>query len=252
MARRLRVGAPPPQTQVSPNNRTQVPTDNSGGLDPTYTGALGRSQDRYNLMRSELTNMITGASADVPQEYSDIADIYKTGGEYGKGAIGAIEREAKYGASRGQASLARTGMSSGSLSQGVAARYSRQAREGIQGVEDTRYDRLGSALKDLGTARANRGLNITEAYKTTAAMVGAWKDPSVSDYTDPYKLEAQKQTGQQALERLNQTGEMGLENLRQTGAERIERIRNTGSAHVMTDYERSQVGKASGPYSYSG
>jgi hypothetical protein len=171
-----------------------------------YTAALGRSMDRYKIMQNEINSMITGASADVPKEYSDVADVYKTGGEYGKGAIGRIEREAKYGASRGQAALARTGMSSGSLSQGVAARYSRQAREGIQEVEDTRYDRLGGALKDLGTARANRGLNMTEAYKTAATLIGGYRDPTPGEYSDPYKLEKVRQTGETSREKLRIEG----------------------------------------------
>ncbi len=154
------------------------------GASTAYAGALANSQFRYNTMMNALKKAEGFATAEVSPEFAQNVDIYKTGGEYGTGAKTAIEKAARYGANASMADLARTGMSSGSVAQGVRARYARNVTEGIQGVEDTRYDKLSNALLALASAKEARGIRASNVYQTTAGLISGWKDPTLNEFSN--------------------------------------------------------------------
>lgn len=164
------------------------------GASSVYGGALSRSQERYQKMMDELKKAEGFATAEVAPEFQQVADIFKTGGEYGAGAKTAIEKAARYGTSQSMANLAQTGMSSGSIAQGVRARYSRQVTEGIQGVEDIRYDKLSNALLALASAKEARGIRASGAYQTTAGLISGWREPTMSESINQEAI-AKYQTG---------------------------------------------------------
>jgi hypothetical protein len=87
-----------------------------------FEGGLGRSLERYQQMIDEMRAAQKEAAAPISPELQQIADIYKTGGEYGAGARTRIAEAEKAGIASGQAGLVRSGMSSGSLAAGVRSR----------------------------------------------------------------------------------------------------------------------------------
>lgn len=154
------------------------------GATSLYSGALGRSQQRYEQMIKELRKA-EGVSAELAPEFQQVVDIYRTGGEYGVGAKAAIEKAARYGTSSAMANLIRTGMSAGTIAEGVRARYGRQATEQIQSVEDIRYEKLSAALQALASAKEARGLKATQTYQTTAGLISSFREPTMGEFVNP-------------------------------------------------------------------
>jgi hypothetical protein len=154
------------------------------GSSALYQSALQRSQERYRQMLEELKKVEGIAQEPLAPEFEEAVSLFRTGGEYGAGARTAIERAAKTGTSQSLAELARTGMSSGTIAQGIRARYGRQATEQIQQVEDVRYEKLSSALQALASAKEARGIRNANIYQTTAGAISSFREPTMGDVTN--------------------------------------------------------------------
>jgi hypothetical protein len=153
-----------------------------------YQSALGEAKSRYQSMISDLTTAKEAARKEIASEYGEVADIYRTGGEYGAGAISRIQETAKQNLAASQANLVSTGMSSGSMALGARARYSRDVTQGIQDVEDIRYERLGAALQAVGQAREARGARIAGVYTTSAEAISQFRQPTTSEFANQEEL----------------------------------------------------------------
>lgn len=163
----------------------------------TYESGLQRSLARYQSMIKDLQVSKTEAAAPLAPEYQQLVDIYRTGGEYGAGARTRIAEAQKMGTAADVAGLARSGMSSQAISSGVAARRSRYAQGQIQEVEDVRYEKLGAALQAVATARESRGMRMTQAYQTSAQLVGGFQEPAKSQYESDIDYAKARAEGEQ-------------------------------------------------------
>jgi len=185
------------------NYLTELQKTRSGDIADTqsnrYKSALGRSLGRYDTMVSEMQQAKTAAQAPIATEYGEVADIYRTGGEYGAGAKANVRETAAQNYAASAAAQAATGMSSGSLATGTRARYSRDVTEGIQGVEDIRYQQLGSALQAVAQAKEARGIRIGQAFSQTAQMVSGFQEPTTGQFANQEQLEQQSQANQRYL-----------------------------------------------------
>jgi hypothetical protein len=175
-----------------------------------YNSGLSRAISRYNRMLSNAQKAISTAGEAIPQAYRDVVDIYSKGGSYGAGARGRIKQQQKASTAGGLADLVSTGMSSGTLAEGVRSRYSHQASQAIQEVEDVRYERLGTALAAVGQAQQARQTGLASAYLSASSLVGSFQEPSVSQFSSPealantagmYQLASQKAADKAASER---------------------------------------------------
>jgi hypothetical protein len=139
--------------------------------------SLDSSSKYYNDMINEMNQAKSSANTQIPGELGQVASMYGPGGSYGAGALDRIKQSERSGVAGTMGGLVSSGMSSGSLAAGVRSKYGREAATQMKEVEDTRTDRYATALNAMASARAQRGINITNAYQTTASLIKGWKSP---------------------------------------------------------------------------
>jgi hypothetical protein len=127
------------------------------------------NSEAYSKMMEELAAAKNGGESGIG-EYQQAVSLYSPGGAYGEGAKAVAVEQAKKNLAATNANLVNTGMSSGSLAAGVRARYSKDLTTTLQGIEDVRYERLGTALQALGAAKEARGLRATQTSLSAASL----------------------------------------------------------------------------------
>ena len=168
-----------------------------------YEEGLERSLARYKSMMDEMREAKTTTQAPIAAEYGEVADIYKTGGEYGAGAKAGVRETAAQNLAKSSAALVSSGMSSGSLATATRARYSRDVTRGIQEVEDVRYERLGAALQAVAQAKEARGIRIGQAFSETAKLTGAYQEPTMGSFANQEAISAQASASQRQISKKN-------------------------------------------------
>jgi len=156
-----------------------------------YEVGLARSLSRYKSMMDDMQQAKAEAQKPVAAEFGEVADIYKTGGEYGVGAKENIRDIAAQNLAKSSAANVATGMSSGSMATATRARYSRDVSKGIQEVEDVRYERLGSALQAVAQAKEARGIRIGQAFSDTAKLAGSFQESTMGSFANQEVISAQ-------------------------------------------------------------
>jgi len=164
-----------------------------------YTGSLGRYAESQKQALDKLTQAETG--------YGELAQIYAPGGTYGAGQIATIEREKARGVATAQAGAVASGMSSGSMAQGLGARATREATQAKLGVEDVRADKYAGVLQGLASLRmasAGQMGSMAANEPSYAPFAGAY----TSMYSTDKSVEAQKYSAN-----LGYQGQMNASNL---------------------------------------
>lgn len=164
-----------------------------------YESGLGRSLGRYQTMMSEMQQAKASAQVPIASEYGEMAEIYRTGGEYGAGGKARVRETAAANLAKTSAGLVATGMSSGSLAASTQARYGREVTRGIQEVEDVRYERLGAALQAVASAKEARGIRVQQAFTQTAQMAGQFQEPAVGQFESSAEIAAMQAQTQKTL-----------------------------------------------------
>ncbi len=162
----------------------------AGEQQARYESALARYQEQYNKMIEEMQSAKEVAAEAIPEELTQVADMYAAGGTYGAGQRTILEEELKGATSAQQAALVASGMSSGSAARNIQSRYAKNLATGYQQIEDVRTDKLTSALQAVATAKEARGARMTSAYTTTAQLMSGYKEPSVSEFANAEELQA--------------------------------------------------------------
>lgn len=118
--------------------------------------ALAFKQKQWNEVLSmfkDAFGSITGnTGVTVPSEFSQVADLYQPGGQFGAGAKAEVAKSANQSLAAGQIGLAQTGMSSGTNVAGLAARIGSDVGLANAKVEDERVNLLSNALSQMGQA----------------------------------------------------------------------------------------------------
>lgn len=196
----------------------------------------------YSSMIEALRKAQQASEAPVASEYGETADIYRTGGEYGAGAIARIEDERQKGVAGAQANLASTGMSSGSLAVGVGQRYARAAGRAVQEVEDVRYEKLGNALLALGAAKEARGQRISQTYASTAQLIQGWKGIETSleqtklGITSAEKIAEMGETGATRRARIGSATQISIADAKITAEQNLAKQAQTFKAQESAKY----------------
>ena len=133
--------------------------------------ALDTSVSKYDDMIAEMNAAKAEMNTPISPELEANAALYGAEGTYGQGAIAKIRAAQVAGTSQGMAGLVSSGMSSGNLAAGVASRYAREANTAIQGVEDTRYDKLSAAMMAVAAAKEARVTGTANLFATTAGFM---------------------------------------------------------------------------------
>jgi hypothetical protein len=149
-----------------------------------YSSSLSSSSNLYQQMIDDMNAARQSASVDIAPEYGQVAEMYKTGGTYGEGLRTEAQTLAKESLSKEQADLVRTGMSSGSAAGAALSRYSRNLTGAYKNIEDTRTDKLATALSAVGAAREARGARISSVYTTTAQLLGTYNSQAAQRNAD--------------------------------------------------------------------
>ena len=131
---------------------------------------FGEALDRIAAQRAGVLERFAGAEKPL----QEVAGLYAPGGQYGEGARASIEAQFKQALAASQTSLAQSGMHSGSMMEGIRTGMTGEKTRLLQGVEDTRQDRLGGILQQISGLRAAGG-----------ATVGAMQDPSFGGFIGP-------------------------------------------------------------------
>jgi len=157
-----------------------------------YTSALKTSQERYAQMIAEANAAKQTAATEIAPELTQTADMYAAGGTYGSGQRALVEENLKAGSSKEQAALVSSGMSSGSMAAGVTSRYARNRATEFANIEDTRTDKLTTALSAVAAAKEARTGRMTSAYTTSAQLIEGFKEPTVGEFESAEELQAAK------------------------------------------------------------
>ncbi len=155
-----------------------------------YQSALQTSQERYAQMIAEANAAKQTAATEIAPELTQTADMYAAGGTYGSGQRALVEENLKAGSSKEQAALVSSGMSSGSMAAGVTSRYARNRATEFANIEDTRTDKLTTALSAVAAAKEARTGRMTSAYTTSAQLIAGFQEPKVSDFESAEELQA--------------------------------------------------------------
>ena len=159
-----------------------------------YGSALERFQERYE------TGMEYGEQAleevgEIPGEFGQAAELYAPGGRYGEGARTRIREAQKTGTAAGMAQLARTGMSSGTLAEGVRARYAREAETAFKEVQDVQYGKYAEALQTLGAAKEARYGRTAQVQLSLAGLAIGAQEPAYGAYASQLDIGAMGEAG---------------------------------------------------------
>jgi hypothetical protein len=198
-----------------------------------YKSALEASNTRYNQMISEANKARETASTDIAPELTQTADMYAAGGTYGTGQRALVDENLKAGASKEQAGLVSSGMSSGSMASGVTSRYARNRAAEFANIEDVRTDKLNTALSAVAAAKEARTGRMVGAYTTTAQLVQGFKNPTMSEFESAEELQAASDlaakertgmqlTSQEKITAMGITASMQEKLLQITSAEKIQ------------------------------
>ncbi len=152
-------------TQEIESTQTQTTKILDGGAQKRFASAL----ERLTGLRTDVLSKFAGAEKPLAEAKA----VYAPGGTYGQGAKTRISREMQEALARAMTSLAQTGMHSGSLAEGVRARFGREKAEALQGVEDVRADRFTDVMKSISGLRAGSGSILSQMREPSwAAAVG--------------------------------------------------------------------------------
>ena len=211
-----------------------------------HTEGLGRSLARYKSMMGEMQQAKVAAEKPIAEEYGEVADIYKTGGEYGAGAKARVRDIAAENLAKSSAALVSTGMSSGSMATATRAMYGRDVTRGIQDFEDVRYERLGTALQAVAQAKEARGIRIGQAYSTTAQLAGSFQEPSMGSFANQEAISAQASASQRSIAKKSieaSTRESGLSRKAQTEAQRSAQAFQTSERKASEAFVSGQAAR---------
>jgi hypothetical protein len=164
-----------------------------------YSSALKTSQERYAQMIAEANAAKQTAATEIAPELTQTADMYAAGGTYGSGQRALVEENLKAGSSKEQAALVSSGMSSGSMAAGVTSRYARNRATEFANIEDTRTDKLTTALSAVAAAKEARTGRMTSAYTTSAQLIQGFKDPTVGEFESAEELQAAENASKKQL-----------------------------------------------------
>jgi hypothetical protein len=146
-----------------------------------YVSAIRRFQHRYTdvMQRGERA---VEAAGELPEEFAQVAELYAPGGQYGEGARERVRQTQRTGTAAGMAQLARTGMSSGTLAEGVRARYAREAETSFKEVQDVQYGRYAEALQTLGAAKEARYGRTAQIQLSLAQLGAQMQEPTYGSF----------------------------------------------------------------------
>ncbi len=211
----------------------ETSTATTSGQALRYQSALEKSNARYNQMIAEANLARETASGGVPSELTQTADMYAAGGTYGSGQRALVEENLKAGAAKEQAGLVSSGMSSGSMAAGVTGRYARNRATEFANIEDTRMDKLSTALSAVAAAKEARTGRMIGAYTTTAQLIQGFKEPTVGEFASAEELQAASDiaekerlgmslTSQEKITAMGITADMERQLLQITSAENLQ------------------------------
>jgi len=182
-----------------------------------YKSALERFQERYE------TGMEYGEQAleevgEIPGEFGQAAELYAPGGRYGEGARTRIREAQKTGTAAGMAQLARTGMSSGTLAEGVRARYAREAETAFKEVQDVQYGKYAEALQTLGAAKEARYGRTAQVQLSLAGMAIGAQEPTYAGSASQLDISAMGEAGAYARAKMGAQTQMATAKMQQETA----------------------------------
>jgi hypothetical protein len=131
----------------------------------------GEALDRLASERAGVLERFSAAERPL----DEAAELYRPGGEYGEGARMRVEEAFRKALAGAQTGLSMTGMHSGSLMEGLRARYESEKAMQMQGIEDVRADRLGQILSTISGIRTASG-----------GALAAMREPSYAGFIGPY------------------------------------------------------------------
>ncbi len=173
------------------------------------------------------------ASTEIAPELTQTADMYAAGGSYGAGQRDILRRNLKASSAQEQAANVSSGMSSGSAASATRSRYGKSLASGEMQIEDTRTDKLSTALQAVAAAKEARTGRMVGAYTTTAQLVQGYKEPTMSDFASAEELQAASDlaekerlgmqlTSQEKITAMGITADMQKTLLQVTSAEKIQ------------------------------
>ncbi|KKN20333.1 hypothetical protein LCGC14_0936610 [marine sediment metagenome] len=155
---------------------------------------LGLQEKKFGLLSSTLQKFFSGGvpgagdftSAEAPlrsaiQEFRgvgkeaigtsrEVADIFRRGGEFGKGSIAIAEQQARKTEAAGRAGLVASGLSSSTAAIGLKTRVASDLTTAKLGIEEERTGKLATALTGLSALQERT--STTEAAGVAGLQTG--------------------------------------------------------------------------------
>ncbi len=195
------------QTGIS---ETEIIGDETG---TRFASALDR-------MAAERANVLQRFSA-AERPLDEAAQMYAPGGTYGAGAKARIEEQFRGALQGARSNLAQSGMWSGSAMSGLNVGFEGEKFRQLQGVEDTRQQRLGDILASISGVRAGSG-----------ATLAAMRDPSYGASIGPYGTRTT--TGGTSRTTQDQISRTQADSLTQQFQEQLGRTTTAGTSQQLT------------------